>query len=110
METANRESGKKNISESPADPFIMRQERRARERERENCQCGRKEKAKGHGERRRRRRDWDEERAGEGDSEEERARLRNERRANEWAGGEDEGFSRTISGTQVRGSKQGGWL
>lgn len=25
----------------------------------------------------------------------------------EWAGGEDEGFSSTISGTQVRGSKQG---
>lgn len=30
--------------------------------------------------------------------------------AEAWAGGEDEGFSSTISGTQVRGSKQGCWL
>lgn len=46
-----------------------------------------------------------------GDSEDrEGARRRDERGAEEWAGGEDEGFSSTISGTQVRWSKQGCWL
>lgn len=55
--------------------------------------------------------DGDGEGAAEGDSEDgEGARWRDERGAEEWAGGEDEGFSSTISGTQVRGSKQGCWL
>lgn len=53
-------------------------------------------------------------RRGEGvrevEREQQRVTQRMGRGAEEWAGGEDEGFSSTISGTQVRGSKQGCWL
>lgn len=54
----------------------------------------------------------EERREGVGGVEKEQRRVtqRLGRGAEEWAGGEDEGFSSTRSGTQVRGSKQGCWL
>lgn len=99
----------RNIPESPAEPFIIwkrddgRRGLTAREGKRRDMRIG-EERGWGLGvvvvkEQRR------------GDSEDgEVAQRRDERGAEEWAGGEDEGFSSTISGTQVRGSKQGCWL